>query len=887
MKKLLLLLLLSLTTVPELFASHLRAGNIEVERVAGSTTKFLIRLTVYSDDETDHYDNEDGVPVVNPQKIYINNSPTPLEIFAVQSGIDVGNLTNKTVYEKIIDLPSSNGKFFIKWNGVVRNDGIKNITTVTATSPHLYVETFLFLNGFDAPNNSPRMSADPIDKGYVNTIFTYNSGAYDIDGDSLSYELVPIRAGIINNDGALIGLTIPGSISPADPIIGGGGSLSIDPVRGTVTWDRPKIEGEYNIAIKINEWRNGVRIGYVIRDMQIIIEDTDLEPPLLKLPNDTCVIAGTTLNSNIIAWDKNDERVLLEQYGLPKESGATLNNTPITIDSLVGTFNWSTGCEKGREGSYYAFFKAINNPGTNFSLTTYKEWQIKVIGAPVQNTTTTEVAGGVNLTWDTYCPSSTTTQHLELWRRSCDTTAVSIDYCTTGVPATWGFDKVAEFDKNTTTYLDKNIFKGNRYYYTLVAKFTDGSYSVPSIIQKIETTIDGPWITHASVLVHDSTKGKTLIDWSFSSVFNETGPYKIELLRSDQLTDGNYNLIQTLLLPTQIDSSFIDTLLDTYNGTYNYKINVYYQTNTLHSTSRAVSIIKSHATADQTNITLNWEMDAPLFTPDTLYNYIHRDYPTFGKTDSLTGENYSYLETDLIADSIYCYYIAKSTTYCNNEIDTIFYVNSTVSCAKTYDFIAPCPPILSIKTLDCPTFDAKADIQNSLWWTWDTNTCQREKIAFYDLFYRAKEEDEFQSIIQTKDTFFLHQFIDTYAGCYKIKAQDRSGNLSTFSNEVCNYNCESIKFPNIVTPNNDEKNDTFGPIPTPQFVEKIDFTVVNRWGKEIYHNSNQIHTLWDLKGSNGKLVTDGVYYFSAIVTFDKYKQEDREKVYNGWVVIIH
>lgn len=889
MKNLFVLLFLSIFGSIQLYAVHLRAANIEVERVSGSNTQYLVRLTVFSDDETDAYNGTpSGVEVIDPQEIYLNNEPEAILIPAVSKGVSVGNNTNKTIFEKVINIPSPNGKFFIKWNGQLRNEGIINITTATAIPYELFVETFFYLNGFDAPNNTPRMTIDPVDKGYVNTVYTYNSGAYDVDGDSLSYELINIQAGSKNSSGALIGADIPSAVSPADPAIGGGGSLSIDPVRGTVTWDSPRLPGEYNIAIKINEWRNGIRIGYVIRDMQIIIEDTDLEPPLLKIPNDTCVAAGTILDANIFAWDENNDQVALEHYGLPKELGANLTVNKITLDSLVADYSWSIDCGSARQQPYYSYFKATNNPNKSFKLTTYKEWAIEVIGAAVENVTATEVTQGVNLSWDSYCPASTGISSLEVWRRSCDLANVTLDYCTTGVPDEWGFTKIATVDKNATSYLDETIFKGSKYYYIVIAKISDinTGYSIPSSIDSIETTIDGPWVTHASVLKHDSIQGEILVNWSFSSVFNEAGPYQIELLRSNDLTEGTYTSIDTLQLTTIKDSFFIDKQIDTYNGTFSYKIKVYFQTDQLFSESEAVSIIDATALADERDITLSWQANAPLFTPDSLYNKIHRDYFTYNLLDSTQGENYSYLDSDLQSDSLFCYYVVKPTTYCNQEMDSLFYVTSNISCDTTYDFTPPCPPILSLQPLDCEQYDPTAPIQNELWWEWDVYTCSVEKIEYYELYYRAKEEDDFQSILKTTDTFYIHQFIDTYAGCYKIRAKDKSGNVGVFSNEVCNDNCEFIEFPNVVTPNEDGKNDVFGPIPVPQFVDKIQFSVTNRWGQPVYQSDENIEVLWDLKTSNGKDAVDGVYYYSATVTFDKYKRSDREVTYKGWFLIV-
>lgn len=889
MKRLLVVFVLVLVVGAELFALHLRAADIVVERVPGSTTEYLVRLTVFSDNDTDEFDGTpNGIQLADPQEIFLNNESTPRLASSVVKGVNVGNNTNKSVYETIVEVPSPNGKFFIKWNGILRNEGIVNIQSVSETPYSLYIESFFFLNGFDEPNNSPQMSIDPVDKGYVDAVYTYNSGAYDVDGDSLSYELIPIRAGSTNSSGAMIGNEIPGTVSPNDPSIGGGGELEIDPVRGTITWGSPKVTGEYNVAIKISEWRNGIRIGYVVRDIQIIIEDNNLEPPMLEVPNDTCVVAGSALKADIIAWDVNNDDVLLEYYGLPKELGALMPISKGFTDSVVGSFSWSISCEEPRDQPYYSYFKAISNPTKSYRLSTYKEWAISVIGAPIQGVQVSNQEGGVELLWDQYCGQSDKLSGIEVWRRSCDTLAVVRDYCVAGVPSDWGFQKIADLESDAISYLDENVFKGSNYFYTLVAKISDinAGLSVASDIVSTETTIDGPWIAQASVLEHDSTKGKVLVDWYFSSFFNEVGPYKVELLRSDSLNGGEYLSIDTLSLNTIKDSSFTDSLLDTYNGEYSYKIKVYYESNKLFSESESVSIIDLEAVADQRGINLGWDVIAPLFTPDSLFNKIHKGYPLFGVLDSINGEINAYADLDLESDSLYCYYIVKPTAYCNGEIDTIFEVVSSISCDTTFDFDPPCPPILSLNALYCEEYDPAAQIQNELWWEWDVYTCNEEKIQYYELFYKAKEEDDFRSIVQTIDTFYIHQFINTYAGCYKIRTLDKSGNLGWFSNVVCNDNCQSIEFPNVVTPNGDDKNDVFGPIPFPQFVNEIHFTVINRWGKMVFQGVSNVGILWDLKNSDGEEVSDGVYYYEAVVAYDKYRKEDREEIFKGWIYVV-
>ena len=59
-----------------------------------------------------------------------------------------------------------------------------------------------------------------------------------------------------------------------------------------------------------------------------------------------------------------------------------------------------------------------------------------------------------------------------------------------------------------------------------------------------------------------------------------------------------------------------------------------------------------------------------------------------------------------------------------------------------------------------------------------------------------------------------------------------------------------IQFPDVFTPNNDGKNDTFEPyqfpfIKCPRFVNSLTFTVFNRWGKVVFDGSGASNPSWN------------------------------------------
>lgn len=79
--------------------------------------------------------------------------------------------------------------------------------------------------------------------------------------------------------------------------------------------------------------------------------------------------------------------------------------------------------------------------------------------------------------------------------------------------------------------------------------------------------------------------------------------------------------------------------------------------------------------------------------------------------------------------------------------------------------------------------------------------------------------------------------------------------------------------PNVFTPNGDGVNDVFEIVGIESF-DKVEITIINRWGNEVYRNDNYKNT-WDGKGVN-----DGTYYY-IIVTHKGGQRTD----YKGWVLV--
>ena len=133
----------------------------------------------------------------------------------------------------------------------------------------------------------------------------------------------------------------------------------------------------------IISWRDGEPIDTTLRDMQILIEDcNDNLPPVIEADDYICVVAGETLNLEILADDPNPgDKILLTALGGPLQDDFFSNATftaPNNFSSpvVVGNLVWETQCEHISDQPYFIVFKAIDDAG-NPGLADLKTLRIK------------------------------------------------------------------------------------------------------------------------------------------------------------------------------------------------------------------------------------------------------------------------------------------------------------------------------------------------------------------------------------------------------------------------------------------------------------------------------------------------------------------------------
>ncbi|MDP4281933.1 MAG: hypothetical protein Q8867_07245, partial [Bacteroidota bacterium] len=556
MKKTGILVFFSLFILPlHLFATHERAAEIIYHHVSGLTYEINLISYTFTPSPANAYRDY----------LTINwGDGTSSDIPRVK----ITHLPNNIQYNLYIGQHTFPGPstFIISCEDPNRNGGILNIPNSINIPMYIYSELTIspFIGGYC---NSPVLLIPPIDNGCVNEPFYHNPGAYDPDGDSLSFRLVTC----LGADGLPIaGYTLP----PATH------SIHMDSITGDFFWDSPPQQGEYNIAILIEKWRNGIKIGSVLRDMQIIIVACNDHPPVIEMPADTCVEAGKTLNFNVRAYDPDSNQVTLTGTGGPfvlTDSPATMVPNPAVGNGHVtALFSWPTVCNHVIRQPYKTFFRASDN-ATPVQLINIKSLQIRVVGPAPANLNAESMGTSIILHWDNYACQNAKGY---LIYRKADSTGWAHGYCETGVPDYLGYSKIDQLsDITRTSYTDDNygtgLNQGIKYCYLVVAYYGDNAESYASNEACAQLKKDVPVITNVSVIETSSANGSMYIAWSKPTqldTLQAPGPYKYIIRRSATGTQGSYIPIDSL--SGLNDTIYTDHSINTLNNKYIYIISL-------------------------------------------------------------------------------------------------------------------------------------------------------------------------------------------------------------------------------------------------------------------------------------------------------------------------
>lgn len=877
-------------------ATHIRSGEITLERISNTSLTYRITVTIYRDTRSGVQIGEggggatfsfgDGISIGQAEFVSLLTSSRRTETTLPNETSEV-----KYVFEHTYQ---NFGIYTLRYSELARNDGILNINGGASDNFEFNISTQIRIQeGFF--NSSPVLLSRPLDRACTNFRFLHNPGAFDIDGDSLAYRLdLPRGQG---------GDVVTNYFDLNDPIIsttkedGSDGAIyDIDPITGTLTWDAPRFLGEYSIAFVVEEWRKApetnewILMGFVTRDMQIVAEVCTSDRPVIDAPELICVEAGTTVAETVRAELDGGGNLTFEAFGGPfvqRVSPSQFLNLPDTSNTDVlrpspfeALIYWPTVLEHVRERPYDIQLKAkgttlgVNAP----SLFAYKTVQIKV-NAPAPTGLRADLIRRktIELNWDNYSGASLGPT-MKIYRRISPFDYIP-DACETGIPEGSGYELIEELPIGQTTFIDtENIAVGFQYCYRIVAEFPlpKGGESYVSQEVCVQIPIDIPLMAKVSIDETDTQNGETTVAWTRPFEINlilYPEPYTYELRRYNGFTKRGIGE----LITSTTDTLFIDTGINTQDSVFNYRVDFYDADNNLIDSTSNASSVRVEAENQVGSINITWRYDVPWQneSAEYPYHYIYRNRADANATNAdifslidsikVSEQNLSYLDQGQylgfgLQDNIdYCYYISTSGAYSNDIFRNQLLNSSQIGCGLSYDDIPPDTPFFVTRTepesinlngqdVDLIVADQCGDENipcNQVLFTnnlrWDI---QAIDIDYYEIYYSQSGFDSDFDLVGTSPTkTFAHSGLAEFKGCYKVKAFDKSGNESELSETLCIDNCPNYALPNAFTPNSDGKNDTFRAFDNDfgscaRFVRRVTFSVFDRWGGQTIYSYN-------------------------------------------------
>ncbi|MBX7240848.1 MAG: gliding motility-associated C-terminal domain-containing protein [Bacteroidia bacterium] len=920
--------LMVLININMTFASHNLAGQITCKYTG--TNKYELLLTTYTDPAPAQVDrcsatleiwNASGVKITEIQDIPRENGPLApnqpnCNLSNSHLGVPVYQTVKENIYRTQYTFPGP-GRFLIRYFDPTRRADIANISN--PGDVNFYIETELFItNPLIGINNTPVLLNRPLDEACKGKLWTHNPGGFDADGDSLVYSLVPSQQ-YDSDNGPYNPIPATGYQFP-DASDFGASSFDINPLTGIVTWNTPQMIGVFNFAFVVEEYRNGVLLGKVMRDMVIIVKNCNNDPPVIETITDTCVHANDTLRFAFMAWDpnENDSVYLALNNASIGNNGPFAVNNPAVIalsnppggvilpvglknDTIKGEVIWVTLCDNIRKTPYQVDFFAHDNlsyigSAGNAMLTANKAVSIHVIPPAPTQLTVTKSNHTVQLNWNpTECSNAI---GYNVYRRLGESIFSQDTVCCDQSPAMAGFQKLTYISGwANTSFVDSlnnpNILFSDKICYLVTAMygpaFNPDLESCASNLVCISFLTDTLYITNNSVIATDEVNGSIFLSWSKPDTIDPffTPPYNYQLYRAN---NNQYPVIPVGTFGLN-DTTFTDINLNTEIRGYNYKVELLDSKGMVIPTGsplkKTSSSIYLSVQADAGVTDLTWKVNpAWVNTEYSIYRSGNGGAVTLIATIVATGtEEYHYQDVGLNPDTRYCYFIRSEGSHNVAGIKPVLINDSNQDCAYPRENTPPCNPIATVSG-NCYSYQHTIHIEKQ------QGSCDDLTVQL-QLHYATSFSGPYVPV-QTLPYNFLNDTTFTldygnnqsyYAGCYAISATNVYGNTSALSSPVCIDYCPEFSLPNVFSPNNDGMHDIFQPIISRAVVLKK-IGIYDRWGVLIHQSENDIQNLWDGRmDSNGKEMSFGVYYY--VIEYEEQKLAGNEsKVMKGWVLLV-
>ncbi|HLG03953.1 MAG TPA: SprB repeat-containing protein, partial [Bacteroidia bacterium] len=395
--KILICLIFFLSATPaKIYASHAQGGDLTYTCLGGN--QYRIRLAFYRDCSGT---NAPGSATITISSISCNQNYTVTLNPINGTGQDVtpicpqlttvcagGNNpgVQEYIYEGITTLPMACTDWTFGFTLCCRNAAINTINN--PGGENIYIQSQL--NNVAAPcNSSPSFSNIPVPFVCSGQSYCFNHGAIDPEGDSLSYTLVTPQTSPQTT------VTYIAPYSASQPLQSNP-AVTFNPQTGDICMNPTQIIVTV-MAVRVEEWRNGVMIGSVVRDIQLrTISCNNTLPYITGINNTntyaTTVCVGTTLSFTISSFDADAAQNVTMTWNnaIPSASFTTSGGQTPT-----GTFTWTPGVN-AVSNTPYCFTVTVSDDACPFNGSQTFAFCITVSGFALNITSTGTNCGSPN-----------------------------------------------------------------------------------------------------------------------------------------------------------------------------------------------------------------------------------------------------------------------------------------------------------------------------------------------------------------------------------------------------------------------------------------------------------------------------------------------------------
>ncbi len=318
------------------FATHFAGGEITYEHISGNT--YTVTMKVYRDCDGINFGSTATLRVRSNSfssnqslsRISVSDITVlcPGQISPCSPGGGAGGIQEIIYRRNITFNPLPAGQVYtLSYESCCRNN---DITTISSPgSNDWYIRSTLDPN-LTVQNTSPVFLNPPYSLLLLCTSqqVSISPNAFDADGDALQFSLVNCQQEF-NQD-----VTYIGGRSGTNPLYTASG-VSINPFTGLITFVPTQAQVGI-VCILVEEFRNGVKIGEIVRDIQVNIQPCNNTPPVVAPIANQIVPPGTTLCLNVSATDADNNNIALSAFSGLLPANGTFSQTSATPGAATG-----------------------------------------------------------------------------------------------------------------------------------------------------------------------------------------------------------------------------------------------------------------------------------------------------------------------------------------------------------------------------------------------------------------------------------------------------------------------------------------------------------------------------------------------------------------------